>query len=50
MTTEPYRRLPYSDPTGDTAAARVDRDPIAPPRKDGRTFRKVVNGIQEIRC
>lgn len=49
MTPEPYRQLPYADPTGDTAAARADNYTTARPRKDGRTFRKVSNGVPEAR-
>lgn len=47
MTPEPYRALPYADPTGDTAAARADKYTTNRPRKDGRTFRKVSNGVPE---
>lgn len=48
MKAEPYRALPYADPTGNLAAARADRDTTARPRKDGRTFRKVdARGVQE---
>ena len=47
MTAEPYRALPYADPTGDIAAARADKYTTNRPRKDGRTFRKVTDGIQE---
>lgn len=47
MTPEPYRALPYADPTGDIAAARADNYTPSRPRKDGRTFRKVSNGVPE---
>lgn len=48
MPLELYRPLPYADPTGDIAAARADGYTVARPRKDGRTFRKVIaDGIRE---
>lgn len=50
MTAEPYRALPYADPTGDMAAARADKYTTNRPRKDGRTFRKVeANGVRQTR-
>ena len=50
MNTEPYRALPYADPTGDIAAARADRYTTNRPRKDGRTFRKVdARGVRKNR-
>ena len=47
MTPEPYRALPYPDPTGDMAAARADNYTPTRPRKDGREFRKVADGVQD---
>lgn len=50
MNAEPYRALPYADPTGNLAAARADKDTTARPRKDGRVFRKVdARGVPENR-
>ena len=47
MTAEPYRALPYADPTGDIASARADKYTTNRPRKDGRVFQRVNNGIQD---
>src|SRR5699024_2735493 len=48
LSAEPYRALPYADPTGDIASARADKYTNNRPRKDGRTFEMVkARGIRQ---